>query len=172
MNVDNTDVFSCCYEFKHFSQSPMFNQWAGVQEMGGSIARQITKLANGNTPYHERHAQFMNGGWLRARNLVFSVPWVWIFSCSGIWTFLGIQSFSGVMQNLWVWWNLKKHELRETYRFHDRFLGTGCKSVIGQWDNCIVYSLFCIFNIISIIGIISSISISFVVLLNSLCLSP
>jgi len=25
---------------------------------------QIGKLANGNIPYHKRHAQFMNGDWL------------------------------------------------------------------------------------------------------------
>jgi len=27
-----------------------------VQELGGSIARQIAKLANGNVPYHRCHA--------------------------------------------------------------------------------------------------------------------
>jgi len=28
---------------------------------GGSIARQTAKLADGNIPYHKRHAPFMNG---------------------------------------------------------------------------------------------------------------
>ena len=34
-----------------------------MQEVGGSLARQIAKLDNGNIPYHKHHAQFMNGGW-------------------------------------------------------------------------------------------------------------
>jgi len=33
-----------------------------VQELGGSTARQIAKLASRNIPYHKHHAQFMNGG--------------------------------------------------------------------------------------------------------------
>jgi len=33
-----------------------------VQELGGSIARQIAKLASGNIPYHGRHAHFVSGG--------------------------------------------------------------------------------------------------------------
>ena len=32
-----------------------------MQELGGSIARQVAKLASGNIPYHRCHAQFMNG---------------------------------------------------------------------------------------------------------------
>jgi len=35
-----------------------------VQELEGSVARQIAKLAKGNTPYNKHHAQFMNVvGW-------------------------------------------------------------------------------------------------------------
>jgi len=37
--------------------------------LGGSIARQIAKLANRNIPYHECHAQFMNVGWLGGRKI-------------------------------------------------------------------------------------------------------
>jgi len=40
-----------------------------VQELGGSTAWQIARLANGNVPYHRWHAQFMNGGCLGGRNL-------------------------------------------------------------------------------------------------------
>ena len=40
-----------------------------MQKLGWSIARQTTKLANGSIPYHESHAQFMNGVWLGGRNL-------------------------------------------------------------------------------------------------------
>ena len=55
--------------------------------------------------------------------------------------------------------------------FHDRCSGTDCESVFGWWEDCIVYSLFCIFIII-IISIIISISIYFVVLINCLHLNP
>jgi len=37
--------------------------------MGGSIARQRAKLANGNIPYHRHHADFMNAGWPGHRKL-------------------------------------------------------------------------------------------------------
>jgi len=52
-------------------------------------------------------------------------------------------------------------------RFRDCWSGTDRESIIGQWDSCTVYSLFCIFVIIIIIIVStsSSISISFVVLL-------
>ena len=39
-----------------------------MQELGGSIARQIAKLASGNIPYH---AQGIYGGWPGDRNPVF-----------------------------------------------------------------------------------------------------
>jgi len=37
----------------------------------GSITRQIAKTTNGNIPYHERHAQFKNGHWLREEDYHF-----------------------------------------------------------------------------------------------------
>jgi len=43
-----------------------------VQELGGSIARQTTKLASGILPYHKSHVQFTNGGWPGGRNLSLS----------------------------------------------------------------------------------------------------
>jgi len=55
----------------------------------------------------------------------------------------------------------------------DHCSGTDCKLIIEWWENCIVYSLFCVFIMFIIINsIISSISISFVVLLNCLHLNP
>jgi len=42
-----------------------------VQELGGSTARNIAKVASGNTPSHRLHAQFINGGWLGVRNPLF-----------------------------------------------------------------------------------------------------
>jgi len=54
--------------------------------------------------------------------------------------------------------------------FRSRCLGTGCKSGIRWWENCIVYCLFCIFIIIVISS--SSGSIYFVALLNWLYLNP
>ena len=53
--------------------------------------------------------------------------------------------------------------------FHDRCLGADCELVIRRWENCIVYSLFCI---VIIIIISCSISVFFVVLLNYLYLNP
>jgi len=41
-----------------------------VQELGGSIARQIAKLADRNIPHHRCHAQFMNGSLLGGRRLL------------------------------------------------------------------------------------------------------
>jgi len=56
-----------------------------VQELGGSTARQLAKLANGNTPYHRHHAQFMNGGW--PERVSYWLSYVWEFqSCPG-WEF-------------------------------------------------------------------------------------
>jgi len=81
-----------------------------------------------------------------------SFQWVRILSCPAV------QSFSHEFGDL-----CEIHELWETCRFCDRCSGTGCESVIRWWENCIVYSLFCIFIIISIY---------FVVLLNCLYLSP
>ena len=49
---------------------------------------------------------------------------------------------------------------------HDLCSGTGCKLVIGWWENCVLYSLFCIFIIVIIIIVSSSSSIYFVVVLN------
>jgi len=40
-----------------------------VQELGGSTASQLAKLANGNIPYLRCHTQFMNRGWLGGRKL-------------------------------------------------------------------------------------------------------
>ena len=40
-----------------------------MPELGGSRARQLAKLANGNIPCHGHCARFMNGGWLGGRNL-------------------------------------------------------------------------------------------------------
>ena len=105
-------------------------------------------------PWH--HDRFMKVGWPRGRGLLFLFHRVWILSCLGVCTFLGVQSFLGVLQNL-------------------LFPGV----VITAWGpaanwssdgekECILYSLFCIFIIIITIF---SINISFVALLNSLYLN-
>jgi len=39
-----------------FFQFLIFSSGVGVQELGGSTARQIAQLANGNIPRHRRHA--------------------------------------------------------------------------------------------------------------------
>ena len=72
-----------------------------MQGLGGSTARQIAKVANGNIPYHRHHTQFMNRGWRGGRNaFFFSFLRVRILSCLGLQTFLGVSSFLGVLQNL------------------------------------------------------------------------
>jgi len=55
-----------------------------VQELGGNIASQIAKLANGKIPYHKSHAEFMNGNWLRGSRL-FSSSLVREFDSSLVW---------------------------------------------------------------------------------------
>ena len=57
------------------------------------------------------------------------------------------------------------------WEFYDCCSGSDCESVIGWWENCVLYSLFCIFIIISSSSSSNS-SVSFVVLLNCLYLNP
>jgi len=53
----------------------------------------------------------------------------------------------------------------------DLYSGTGCDLVIGWWENCILYCCFCIYIVI-INSSITSITVSFLVLLNCPYLSP
>ena len=117
------------------------------------------KLAHGNIPQHRRHAQVMNRGWLEGRNLFFSFSFPvsmnpllsssLTFSESSVF----FKSFAKFMKSA-------------SSRFYSCCSsGTGCESVIGWWEDCIVYSLFCIFIVISS-------RISFVALLNCLYLNP
>ena len=116
--------------------------------------------ANENLPYHRCNTQFINGGWPEVRNLTFSLPGVRILCCPGVQTFF--QEFGliwGILQNF------------VGYGFHDCCLGQVVDQSSGGEKNCSVYSLFCIFIIIFIIiitSINSSITISFVALLNCL----
>ena len=134
------------------------------------MARLLTKLGSGNTPCRRQHVQFVNGGWPGHRNLLFPFLWVWIFSCPVVWTSLGVCFF---LQNLQ---NSQKSTISRVLVCCS---GTGCKLVVGQWENFILCSLFCIFIIIIIIIIShihshshsTSTSISFVVLLNCLYLN-
>jgi len=60
----------------------------------------------------------------------------------------------------------------EIHEFQGCCLGTGLESIVGRRENCVVYNLLVISIIIIIVSIISSsISISFVLLLNYLYLS-
>jgi len=85
-----------------------------VQELGGSIARQVDKLANGNIPYHKRHAQFMNVVGRGGRKL--SAFW---FSKR-----LNFSGSSALFQNFVK--SMKIQGVRDLYS------GTGCRSVI-RW---------------------------------------
>jgi len=76
----------------------IFSWWGGVQELGGSTARQIAKLASGNSAYH-RLSLWMGAGCGTTGFLLFSFPWVRILSCLGVWIFPGVWSFSGVLWN-------------------------------------------------------------------------
>jgi len=40
-----------------------------VQKLGGSTARQIARMANGNIAYHRDHAHFHERGFARGRRL-------------------------------------------------------------------------------------------------------
>ena len=121
-----------------------------MQDLGGSIARQIAKLANRNIPYRGCHVQSMNEGWPRGRNLSFSFSWVQILSCPGVWTLPGAWFFSGVLP-----------AKSASSGFCNRCSGTDSELVIRWWENCILYSLCSIFSSSSISNISS------VVLLNS-----
>ena len=140
-----TDIFSYCCEIKDFSQSPTFSWWAGVQQLGGSTARQIAKMASGNIPYHGHHAQFRNRGWPGGRKL---------------WALLVFQEFRGFFCITFV--KFSNSHLAS----YDCCSGTDCRSVIWHWENWVIYSLFCVFIAISIIS-----STSFVALLNCLYLN-
>jgi len=127
-----------------------------VREPGGSGAGQPARAGRGHGPYHGRHAQFVNGGWLEgqesclSRFQEFKSSLVWQFKLFQ--EFVFFQEFCKILKNSQVW------------------LQTGHRIVK---KNCIVYGLFCISVIIIVILIISSsINISFVVLLNSLDLNP
>jgi len=68
-NVDNTLMFLAVakksktfFSFPCLANKQVCRSWEGAQP--GSQP----KLADGNIPYHGRHAQFMNGGWLKGRN--------------------------------------------------------------------------------------------------------
>ena len=102
---------------------PMFGWRAGVQELGGSTARQ--QLGNGDIPYHRHHAQYINGG------------------CPGSKSSFCGSSYSGssvfspwvqqVVQNLWV----QQNAWVLGNPLCDRCLGIGCKLVIRQREtNC------------------------------------
>jgi len=56
------------------------------------------KLADGNIPYHRHHAQFINGGWPRGRNILFSMNSNPLLS--GTSNFSSAVFFLGVPQNL------------------------------------------------------------------------
>ena len=150
-NVDNTDVFSYCYAIKDFFQFPMFSWWAGVQELGGSTARQIAKLAKGNIPYHGRHAQFMNGGSPGRR----SSPFLRVR------TFLWVQS---------VFRSFAQFTKSASSVFRDRCPGTGYATGRRAVRKKIV--LYIIWVAYSLLLLLVIVVFSFVVLLNCLYLSP
>jgi len=63
------------------------------------MARQRAKLANGNIPYYECHAQFMNGGLPGGRNMLFSFLWDQVLSCQELELFQEFIFFPGISQN-------------------------------------------------------------------------
>jgi len=54
-----SNIFS---SFSYSADEQGCRSWEGAQP-----GRQL-KLASGNTPYHRRHAQFMNSGWPGSKN--------------------------------------------------------------------------------------------------------
>ena len=88
-----------------------------------------------------------------------------LFSASLNPFFLGSLNFSG---SYIFFRSFKKFVKSVSSRFCDCCSGTDCESVIRWWENCSVYNFFCIFIIISS----SSSSISFLSIINCLCLNP
>ena len=124
-----------------------------MQEVGGSIARQIAKLANGIILYHRCHAQFVNRSWPGRKQSSFL--WVQI-----LFLFL---FFSGLWTCTWVWSFFQEfHRIFQIRMFcvlHSLPRDSLCNwSLGGEKKNCIVCSLFCI--LIFLIIIISSSSSS------------
>jgi len=87
-----------------------------VQELGGSTARQIAKLANRNIPYHRHHAQFTKAGWPGDRDLLFCVGLNALLSESS-----NFSSSSGLFGGF------AKFTKSSMSGFHDRFMGTDCE---------------------------------------------
>ena len=157
-NVDNTDVFRCCYESRAFSSLPYsaneqrYRSWKGAQP--GSWPMEIFLTVG-----------VMLSLWMvvgqGAGICSFSSPWVQILSCPGLQTFLRFWSFGEIFAQF------TKSVL---LGFCNRWSGTDCKSFTRWQENYIVYRVFCTFIIIIIISS-SSINISFVFLLYCLYLN-
>jgi len=140
----------------------MLSWWAGVQELGGSTAKQLTQAGQRKYSIPETSCSFYKLGLTRGQELSFSrslnvsassvfFPRVW-------W----VLQNSRVWHNLWNSWALGNPQvLRLLLR------NCLCNWFIKWWENCIVYSLLCIF-----ISSSSSINISFVILLNCFYLNP
>ena len=78
-----------------------------MQELGGSTARQIAKLVNGNVPYHRCHAQFRNGGWPGGGIIFYSL--FCEFKSSLVWEFDLFLEFSVFWEfceihDIWEFW--------------------------------------------------------------------
>ena len=143
-----------------------------MQELGGAQPGSEPRMANGNILYHRHYAQFRHRGWPGG---------IEVGRGAGVGSSIFCEFKSSLVQEFQLFWefslsgNFAKFALSVSLGFHDRCSGTGCKLIIGWGENCIVYSLFCIFIVmiitIIIFGIISS-SVSFVVLLNCRYLNP
>ena len=73
-------------------------QWAGVQ--GGSTARQIAQAGQWKCSTPQTSCSVYEWRLAGGKNLSFSFLWVRILSWPGDQTFLGVRTFSGVLQNL------------------------------------------------------------------------
>ena len=118
--------------------SPIFSWWAGVPELRGSAARQLTQAGQWKYCIPLMSCSFYKVAWPRGRNPIFSL----VFSMSlnpllaRSWNFSSHSVFFG---------NFGKSMKFMISGFHDLCSGTGCKLVTGWWEKlytvCSAYSL-------------------------------
>jgi len=85
------------FSFPYSANEQVGRSWEGAQP--GSQP----KLANGNTPYHGRHAQCINGGWLGDVNFSMSSNFSVSLGSSAKFASSTIAAW-GLAAQLVIWW--------------------------------------------------------------------